>query len=359
MTGFPDKITHWADERLDALLAAPSMWGSDEAVEMQALLLLELRVLALRPAHSEADPRTVFDRYTRYLRNLYPSQQPAPLCELAGERFAAELERFRCLLGSSIQPEDPYQHADLVLSLEFRDQAVPSTISLTSYCDGVRRAARAFARAKDKTHGRVKREVEQLTDFRLDDIRVTRANGTPARATVLMERGVFDQENLFAETEVRDALQMIAETARWSDTDKGVSALNIDDTDLKTRAAVQTLRLLPRRDVEAVSIGGRLTGAPEPFTLRTKHESRCVSILAEHSAPVAFDRSDEIRGIDLDRGTVILGKKDRLTCYISDLTLATEIREVGVRARVRGRKFAPALAPSFVLVDSIELLPQN
>jgi hypothetical protein len=104
-----------------------------------------------------------------------------------------------------------------------------------------------------------------------------------------------------------------------------------------------------------VEIGGILPGAPKPFVLRASHQVRCVSILAAQSAPRPFDETDEIRGIDLDRGIVVLGKRRRLTCYVPSALLGTEVREVGVRSRVRGHWYAPPLSPPFVMAESIEI----
>jgi hypothetical protein len=94
MSTFQAAVLRWANERLDALLGAPPMWGSNEAVEMQALLLMELRALALRPEASDA----VFGLYTAFLRKRFPKQGPAPLCEIEGAPFQATLAEFRRLL---------------------------------------------------------------------------------------------------------------------------------------------------------------------------------------------------------------------------------------------------------------------
>jgi hypothetical protein len=355
MSAFHATVLHWANERLDALLGAPPMWGSNEAVEMQALLLLELRSLALRPEESSASPDAVFALYTTFLRQRFPERAPAPLCEIEGAPFAEILAEFRRLLDHRLLAEDPFQHADLVIRLAYKPESRPSAQSFTGACDDVRRAIRAFARGADKKTGRVRKEVEALTDFSLRDVRVTQPNGAPADAWLLLERGASTQTGQLAIDEVRAALSSLASTATWLESGDDVSALPIDDNDARVRAAVQTMRLLPRRDVALVEIGGVLAGAPKPFVLRASHQGRCVSILAAQSAPRPFDETDEIRGIDLDRGIVTLGKRRRLTCYVPSGLLGTEVREVGVRSRVRGHLYAPPLSPPFVMAESIEL----
>lgn len=103
MSAFHDAVLRWANERLDALLAAPPMWGSNEAVEMQALLLLELRALTLRPDESDA----VFERYAAFLRRRFPGATPAPLCEIEGAPFEATLNEFRRLLDQRLLTQVP------------------------------------------------------------------------------------------------------------------------------------------------------------------------------------------------------------------------------------------------------------
>lgn len=53
-------------ERLDSILARPEMWGSNEAMELQVLLLLDILAfhrVRLCPA------RFVIDRYTKFIQS--------------------------------------------------------------------------------------------------------------------------------------------------------------------------------------------------------------------------------------------------------------------------------------------------
>jgi hypothetical protein len=106
MSTFQATVLRWANERLDALLGAPPMWGSNEAVEMQALLLMELRALALRPEASDASPDAVFELYTAFLRERFPGRGPAPLCEIEGAPFQETLTEFRRLVDRRVLAED-------------------------------------------------------------------------------------------------------------------------------------------------------------------------------------------------------------------------------------------------------------
>lgn len=91
------QVVAWIDERLAEMLRAPRMWGSLEAVEMQALLLAELRAFARDPASERQNPRRVLGLYVAHMSERFPADAPRPLHEIvAGDesRFVAELAAF-------------------------------------------------------------------------------------------------------------------------------------------------------------------------------------------------------------------------------------------------------------------------
>jgi hypothetical protein len=100
MTALRDTVVRWVDQRIEAMLDALPMWGSPEAVELQVLLLLEVRALALRPDQTLAEPRRVLDTYIAHLAQRFPQGGSRPLHELiTGDdevcsKLAEELRRF-------------------------------------------------------------------------------------------------------------------------------------------------------------------------------------------------------------------------------------------------------------------------
>jgi hypothetical protein len=93
-----DIIVTWVDQRIADMLSAPRMWGSDEAVEVQTLLLLELRALALRPELELANPRRILDAYVAYLEKTFPAKPHLPLCQIIepdelGSTIAGQLQK--------------------------------------------------------------------------------------------------------------------------------------------------------------------------------------------------------------------------------------------------------------------------
>lgn len=73
--------SEFVDRRLHAFLTTKEMWGSNEAVETQALLLVEIEFLGVR------DQYQVQAQYVTQLQTFYPGQASMPLFELEREDF--------------------------------------------------------------------------------------------------------------------------------------------------------------------------------------------------------------------------------------------------------------------------------
>lgn len=352
-----DTIVTWADQRIADMLAAPRMWGSDEAIEMQTILLLELRALATRPEPELANPRRILDAYAAYLQKSFPDRPHRPLFQLIqtddlGLSLARELQKIVDIFRLNMLEENPFQHSDVAIRLTFEPGKKPTTSAFTSYYEEFRRAARAVARPRDKATGRVAKGIEVATDFALDDVRVTPRNGAPAEVLLLLDAGL-GQGDLVAEEQVRDALTSLVAMGEWASSSTDVTEVPVDDVEQRTRVAVQALRILPRRGIATADIGGRLIGRSRPVAFRAEHERRLVDVIGSTTKSEPFETQDEIRGIDLDRGLVILGKKERLTCYVRREQLGS-VALVGVQAHVRGSLFRPLTGRPFALAEAID-----
>jgi hypothetical protein len=121
----------------------------------------------------------------------------------------------------------------------------------------------------------------------------------------------------------------------------------------RTRVAVQALRILPRRGVASVSIGGRIIGRSRPVELRAELERRIVEVIGSTTQPVPFERHDVVRGVDLDRGLVVLGRVERLPCYVYP-ELIGDVAVAGIGARVRGQLYRPVFGKPFVLASGVD-----
>ncbi len=84
---------------LDAMAKAPRMWGSQESLELQALLLLEMKCAVLRPGEESF----IRDAYEAFIKDTF-EDPPATLlsCILhkagRGEELSSHLQRFRLIV---------------------------------------------------------------------------------------------------------------------------------------------------------------------------------------------------------------------------------------------------------------------
>lgn len=361
MSGLDDIIVKWTEEYASQILAAPRMWGSLEAVEMQFLQLLEVRALALRPQQELNCPRRVIDSYTAFLRDRFAEHAPLPLSELAkalsldDSEFITILKEFQTRMARAVLPENPFEHSQLALKLVFEQGQAPTASAFTGYYEEFRRATRAATRTS-RPHGRARKEIEFATDFVLEDAVVRHPNG--AAGEVLLRLGITQgQMDWDAQVRVREAISSMLTLAEWANSGSNLDELPLDDPDQRTRAALQGRRLLPRRGIKSVSIGGLFVARAKPVEFRANFEKRFLEVVVDSSESTStpFDQRDEIRTIDLDRGLVVLGR-ERIHCFVHPEQLG-DVAEVGVPARVRGNRYQPFGRTPFVLADFLEAEP--
>lgn len=358
MSALRDTILHWIDKRTSDMLAAPRAWGSDEAIEMQVLLLLQFRALTLRPDFDHGDPGSLVDSYMEYLTREYPKHPHQPLHQIVeadrlGFNIATELTKVVQSFTQSMLEENPFQHNDLAIRLVFGEGRTPTTAAVTGYYEEFRRAARAVARRADNTTGRPPKGIEEATDFALSDVRVTPKNGAPAEALLLLGASVPSKSrDWVAETAVRGAIVDLVTMGEWATSEAEVSALAVDDVDQRRRMTVQAMRLVPRRGIVKAEIGGTLIGRAKPVEFRPEHERRFFEVLGSSAPFEVYDRTEEVRGIDLDRGLVTVNRKMRLPCHVRPEHLQ-EVTEVGIQAHVRGTLYKPLAGRPFVIVSHI------
>lgn len=355
MSTLRDTIIRWIDKRVNAMLEAPRAWGSDEAVEMQILLLLQFRTLTLRPDFDHGDPGSLVDAYMDYLGRIYPQNQHQPLHKIIetdrlGFNIAKELETIVRVFNENMLEENPFQHNPLALRLIFENGKTPTTTALTGYYEEFRRATRAVARGTAKSVGRAPKAIEDATDFALADVRITPKNGAPAEALLLLGAAVSETRDWIAEASVRQAIVDLATMGEWATSDADVHALPVDDMEQRSRMTVQAMRIVPHRGIVKAEIGGTMIGRAKPVVFRPEHERRFLTVLGSSAPSEAYDHTDEVRGIDLDRGLVILTRKTRLPCYVRPEHLQ-DVTEVGILARVEGTLYKPLGGRPFVMVS--------
>ena len=82
MTWLVAKLIDFIDERLNHMIEAPSMWGSNESVELQILQLLEIRSLVLGAPDAQSHWHHVQTDYEHFIAAHFPGAPPTTLTAL-------------------------------------------------------------------------------------------------------------------------------------------------------------------------------------------------------------------------------------------------------------------------------------
>lgn len=348
----------WVAERIDDMLTAPRMWGSAESLELQLLQQFELLAWARNPAQYPPRSRAVFDLYLEFLRNAFPGTD-RPLYEhLPGDAdlssTAALFGKFREHLLRVVPEANPFQHHAIGIRLRFKPDRDATATAVTSFYEEFRRATRTLAR-QGEGKGRPTRELAKMSDFVLTDTQMTPKNGAPAEALLLLDKP-NDQQDWVAGERIATSISEMLTLSEWASSNEGISSLGLDNQERRARTAFQAIRLVPRQDVQTVEIGGQLIHRTKPVALETNFTRRFLEVAESGYQTEEFDREDEIRGIDLDRGTIALGKSPRVTCHLT-ADLLEKVTAVGVRARVVGSAFRfPGGGKEQIFARSVELL---
>jgi len=94
-------ISNYVISRLDQFKNRGPMYGSNEALELCAIQLLELEHLTKYPDILSSNPRFVLDIYNSELRKKYPKSPPAPLF-ICSDNFYNDLYDFCIFIRTKI-----------------------------------------------------------------------------------------------------------------------------------------------------------------------------------------------------------------------------------------------------------------
>ncbi len=366
-------LLHFVDQQLDSLTRRPQMWGTTLAVELQTLLLLEVRSVLLRPEFDRHNPRAVRQALAAFVAEKFPDAPGRPIANqpLAGDPYQSLsdlLFEFRTRLVADMHPDNPFEANDLAVVLRLKKGArQPLASSVGGYLEELRRALRGILR--QKTTGRTARELEEVTDFDLTNVSVVPANGAPGRVVLPLQyrppAQVTTAHVNAADVELQHALADVAATVQWAAGGAAVEELAavLTDSVQRGKVATQTLRLMPRgNDVDFVELGGRLFSRPDPIRLNRDQKPRVKMVRMEGFSSVPIIREGSVRQLDLDDGTFGLkvDKKTRIRCVLSDWDLLPIVQDVlGGSARIVGKEVQPNSGNMFIWVEAIEPIREN
>lgn len=251
------------DTRLDTMERAPNTWGSSESMDLQALLLLELRTFVLRRRTYENDPYEARDAYIGYVREHFPEAPASFLSSLVPhEDLPRTIGEMRCDVVSVLGAEDPFEVAPIVLEIRFvKGSGAPFSAACRTFCR-FERALRAVARAKGrKGAGAV---------IRLSTPEIRPLDGGAAGVQMIVDTLAAGS----AEEPARAALDSALELLCWW------SGARDDEPAWMPRAGASRDellkyigRLLPRGPIASVRIGGTLAGGA-PIVVTREHRGR-------------------------------------------------------------------------------------
>ncbi|WP_437726600.1 hypothetical protein [Sorangium sp. So ce861] len=258
----------YLDRRLSTVKRAPGTWGSPESLELQSLLLLELRTFLLRRRTHAKSPFEVRDAYVRFIHARFPDRPGYLLSALLPpDHVQADLppllEEFRRQIVEKLLREDPFAVNELVLELVLggRKREARFAAACRYFCR-FERALRAFLR----TGAPARRGARAILPE--PEVQVLRDDGGGMRVRILingLDRGGCAPVD-------REALGALLATLAWLD---GKAERPGAAQDAPSVEAAR--RLLPRSGLRSICIGGVTTGSA-PLVLQTRGERREVAL---------------------------------------------------------------------------------
>jgi hypothetical protein len=239
----------YIDRRLATMERSPGTWGGSESLELQALLLLEMRTFLLRPRTYAKAPYEVRDAYIRFIAGKLPGAPASFMADaLPPDRVQEELPRLLAELRDQVVarlgPEDPFKTSALVLELRFEQRARTGSFRRVCRCfDRFVRSIGAIARAE---------EQEKALVFATPDIRLHVGESGP-HVQLLLDRPRGSRASV---ERFLGALERAMAMAEW--------AMGEDDPRFeKIRASFsdRTERLRVAEHVRAL-VPSRVPGAP-------------------------------------------------------------------------------------------------
>ncbi len=375
------QIEQWIDETLDGMLRAPRLYGRVESVELQAILLLELRAFVANPELEGQEPRRVFNHWLAHFKARYPSAGSVLLASVLEQRggsadgshddLARRLASFRESLVRELQPDNPFAIHDLALAIRIRKGGrMPSAARVGSFYGLVGQVMRSVARG-GAGRGKPTRELEDaITVLPSGGLEIVPENGIGAQVVLPLRWPGSSRDSVSASATsvefVREAFSRFVNVAEWASAEKEPIELlmqTVPDASTRTRFALDAMRLLPpaHGDIEAVELGGRAILRELPVSLRPEAQHRLLEVVTHDQQPSPFDARGILRIVDLDDGRLRLrNATDRVWEAVDVWFAGTDSAEgaakmLGREVRVEGTRFLRANGQTFVIASTIGL----
>jgi len=379
VTNLRAAVDRWIDETLDGMLKRPGMYGSPESVELQALLLLDLRAFVAHPETAERAAGGVFDAWLASFRRSHPQLTNTLPSAALGRLHAGDeagqlralteaLDAFRRDLVAGLTSDNPFAQHDLTLAVRMqKGKRVPPASRIGSFYSLVGQVMRSVVR-RGGSRGRLPREYEDaIAVFPAGGFEIVPENGIGAQIVMPFDWPQAAQPALpgvpSPEAVVREAFGRFVSVAAWASDDEPMQRLvqAVSDGPTRTRMALDAMRLLPPvvGDIEAVEIGGRAIVRELPVSLRPQARERLLAVVAHEQKGDAFDAVGTLRMVDLDDGRLRLrtneaGRTSSIEVWLTGAEMTAQAATLlGVEVRVRGERFTRATGRPFVVASTL------
>jgi hypothetical protein len=362
------------DHSLDLVSKVPKMWGSPESMELQVLLLLEMRAVATRESVMRGRPSGLRDAYDSFIRKSFndaPSMMLSSILQNMdhGPDLHVLLREFADDFDNWLPLDQPSETGDLVLDLEGSADAkeIPFSV-ICKYFEHFQSGLHALAKsaAGGKLRDRASLAI-RATAYAIPEITVVPRRGAGPVVRIQLTQPRTEQTSIYGqpdeyESSIQSAMQSAARVLRWADKRapmgdaKALSSTPRERMDL----AFQAMKMLPPSGIASVRVGGRLLGVDGPVEMKPVHAGQLLSIIEEEQVPIPFAEIGLVRAVDLDQnwfrirseavGTKCWTKerKDLLDKAGAALTSHIRVRALGKAFVVRKRKL--------VVIDSVDLI---
>jgi hypothetical protein len=336
-------LLEYIDDRIGTMQTAPGSWGSTESLELQALLLLELRTFILRRGIYANDPFEARNLYIRFIRNHFPGAPASFMVDAAGDQADAMVPNLIGQLYRSfverLPQESIFDTNKVALEVQFPDEY--SEPLLVAVCEYVVRLQKTVA-ASITSHAAYK--GYKLT-FPMPDIRVAPANGKGPKVSMSLDAPMPVQQGLgdsfIPENAFVDALNTVLTTI--DTVTSGVDAKRLAMSTLKRASA-----MIPGGDIQSVVIGG--TSIPERATVSASDAHLFATLFDKDTTQVPFDEIGSVDILDFRQGWFHLdASSGSYRCWVvlsPDMMHKAKAAAPNGRLRVRGTARVPKKAAS-------------
>jgi hypothetical protein len=360
------------DRSLNLLSAAPQMWGSSESLELQALLLLEMRAVVTRPSVMRGRPSGLRGAYADYVRQVSDYAPGVLLSSALGPDRASELPSLIRSFADTFDqwlPMDTHESSDVVLQLE----GAPGTsdIPFALVCkyyehfqQGLHELTRLVGKEKKADSGM----ADRATLYPMPEIDVIPRRGdSPTVVIHLTQPRDGDEPDMYdgtreLERNVARAIGKASRVIEWSRSGDPVESTRSLFSNKRERmdVAFHSMKLLPRAGIASVRIGGRLMGTSGMVEMKPNQAVQIMSILEDDQEPTSFSQAGEVRALDLDQSWFRIRYDSHTSkCWVKGqkdiLDVASDALATRKRILVNGRRFARRRS-HFVMADRASLV---